>query len=77
MNTNLYGWLFTFNCYENMWYAFKGEDLNDYWNGNPNSNILKNEDKNVLIKAINTDSVIVNPKELGKNSGAKLDFGKL
>jgi hypothetical protein len=60
-----------------MWYAFKGEDLNDYWNGNPNSNILKNEDKNVLIKAINTDSVIVNPKELGKNSGAKLDFGKL
>jgi hypothetical protein len=60
-----------------MWYAFKSEDLNDYWNGNPNSNILKNEDKNVLIRAINTESVIVNPKELNKNSSAKLDFGKL
>lgn len=38
-----YDWLFHYNAYTDMWYAFTREDQNAYWN--------KTKPKHVIIKA--------------------------
>jgi hypothetical protein len=56
INNNLYGWLFTYNCYKKIWYAFKSEHLNEVWNGgaDSNPNVLKADNKDSLISFINS-----------------------
>jgi hypothetical protein len=52
-DSKLYGWLFTYNPYKKLWYAFNTDDKEDYFNGTiDSSKIHSNTDLNNLITVI-------------------------
>jgi hypothetical protein len=53
INTNLYGILFTYNCYKQLWYACKSEDYSDLINGIENPNIIYSVNRDTLINYFN------------------------
>lgn len=57
MKDNLYEWLFHYNIYEELWYAFKREDVVKHFNGELNSNEF-HKAKNImdLVKFITKQS---------------------
>lgn len=51
---NLYDWLFHYNIYEELWYAFKREDVVRHFNGELKTDeFLKSKNITDLIKYIN------------------------
>jgi hypothetical protein len=51
-NSELYDYVFHFNPYEQLWYAFKRDQANDYWNdrdAKKNEKFLKAKDIKVLL----------------------------
>jgi hypothetical protein len=52
-NKILYDWLFRYNHYTNLWYAFYREDLINYYNGQATEyNVYHDKDINYLIKNV-------------------------
>jgi hypothetical protein len=49
----LYNWLFRYNHYTELWYAFHREDLINHYNGtNTIHNVYQDKDINNLIKTV-------------------------
>lgn len=51
-NSSLYDYIFHFNPHEQLWYAFRREHANDYWNDKDakgNDRFLKAKDIKVLL----------------------------
>lgn len=63
----LYGWIFTFNPYQQLWFASKRENLNELFSGDE-GNILKSSNIDTLQKLIiKTDGDSEKIKNLLKN----------
>lgn len=68
MNNNLYGWVFTYNPYEKLWYAAKRENYFLLWNYGPkdkefSENVFRSTDIQTLqylIKKTNGDKKEIN-----------------
>ena len=55
-NNALYDYIFHFNPHEQLWYAFRREHANDYWNDKDtrgNERFLKAKDVKTLVGFIN------------------------
>lgn len=50
----IYGWLFTYNIYNKIWYAYHRDDARGYWNndGTNKRTIYEHEDINELLKIV-------------------------
>lgn len=54
MNEEMYDWLFHYNPYEELWYAFKRENKEKYFNGElAEKQVCKAKNVQVLIEFIN------------------------
>lgn len=63
----LHNWLFHYNPYKQLWFAFKREDLNKYFNGEL-PNILSSKKHSILVEIIEkTNGDEVKIKKLLKN----------
>lgn len=54
MENLLYGWLFTYNTYNQTWFAYYRDDSRAYWNGDDSNNrpIYKDKDHTKLIEKV-------------------------
>lgn len=53
MNDNFYDYLFHYNPYDKLWYAFRRDDSNDYFSNRASIKTLSAPDIKTLIKGIN------------------------
>lgn len=58
-NQNLYGYIFWYNPYENLWYAIERDSYLVFFNGNRKEAIYyKSEDINTLSEILTKDEVL-------------------
>ena len=58
MNEDFYNYLFHYNPYEKLWYAFKREDSNDYFSDRKSINTLSANDIKTLLRAITSGETV-------------------
>jgi len=58
MNEDFYNYLFHYNPYEKLWYAFKREDSNDYFSDRNSINTLSANDIKTLLRAITSGETV-------------------